>query len=448
MTILSWPVRDMLAPGDAEYDDARRLHNAAVDRRPALIARCAGPHDVAAALRHARGRGMAVTVRGGGHAPGGFALADDALVIDLTPMRGVRVDAARRRVRVRGGTTWALVDAATQVHGLAVTGARMPTVGVAGFTLGSGSGWLERKLGLAADSLRSARVVTAAGDLVTASEHEHPDLFWALRGGGPSFGVVVELEFELAPVGPVVMAGMLGWPAERTGEVAAAYAELMARAPDDLGGGLALTDGPPAPFVPGELHGAPIVAVIVLWTGAGEAPLDSLPAPAFDAVAPMPYAGFQGLFERPLDVQVPTRAYADGGFLDGLPPAAVAAAADVAAGRPSQLGSILLQPLGGAFGRVAEHATPLGRRHAAWHWQAGTAWLEPADDAASRAWVAAVGPALAPWSAGETFPNFIPEVDPERLRAAYAPATWERLRAVRAEWDPDGVFGAGHAIPL
>lgn len=454
MTIAFQTIRgfggEVLTPGVPEYDDARRLHNAAIDRRPALIARCTGPDDVAAALRHARERALSVTVRGGGHSPAGFALADGALTIDLTLMDAVDVDPTRRTARVQGGATWRVLDAATQEHGLAVTGARMPSVGVAGFTLGSGSGWLERKLGLAADSLRSARVVTADGRVVRASADEHPDLFWALRGGGPSFGIVVELEFALAPVGPQVIGGMLAWPAERTAEVAAAYAELMADAPDDLGGGLALLSAPPMPFVPERLHGAAIVAVLVLWTGAGDAPIGPLRdlAPAVDAVAPLPYAALQAMFERPAEVQVPTRARVQGGFLADLPPAAGAAAAQAAAGRPSPLGSILLQPLGGAFARVPETATPLGRRDAAWLWQAGTAWVEPADDEPSRAWTAGVRSALAPWSAGESYPNFIPDADPERLRAAYGPRVWARLRAVRAEWDPDGVLSAGHAIAL
>ncbi len=201
----------------------------------------------------------------------------------------------------------------------------MPSVGVAGFTVGSGSGWLERKLGLAADSLISARVVTAAGEQAVASAAENSDLFWALRGGGPSFGVVVELEFTLAPIGPQVLSGMLGWPAERATEIMGAYASLMAVAPDDLGGGLALLDAPPMPFVPPALQGAPIVAVLALWTGAHEdgeaalAPLREL-APAFDTVGPLPYAALQGMFERPAELQVPTRSHGEGGFLGELVP--------------------------------------------------------------------------------------------------------------------------------
>ena len=223
----------------------------------------------------------------------------------------------------------------------------------------------------------------------------------------------------------------------------------MARAPDDLGGGLALLSGPPLPFVPEQLQGAEIVAVLVLWTGVGAAPVGELRAlaPAVDAIAPMPYAALQAMFERPAEVQVPTRAHVQSGFLRELP-AAVAAVAAAAFERPSPLGSVLLQPMGGAFARVAEDATPLGCRGAPWLWQAGTAWFESADDECSRAWTASVRRALAPSSGGESYPNFIDERDPERLRAAYAPAVWERLRAVRADRDPENMLSAGHAIPL
>jgi FAD/FMN-containing dehydrogenase len=246
---------------------------------------------------------------------------------------------------------------------------------------------------------------------------------------------------------------MIAWPVERALEVMAAYAALMAVAPDDLCGGLALLDAPPAPFIPRALHGEPIVAVLALWTG-GQADAEGLLRPlrdllpAFDGVAPVPYAALQGMFERPPEVQVPTRSHGEGGFLGELPPEALAAIVGAAAGRPSELGSILLQPLGGAFARVPEEATPLGRRDAAWHYQLGTAWVDPADDEPSRAWIDHARRALEPWRSGESYPNFIPDPDPARLRASYSAAVWERLRAVRAEWDPEGVFGAGHSIPL
>jgi FAD/FMN-containing dehydrogenase len=436
---------ELLVPGDAGYDERRRVVDAAVDRRPAMIARCAGRDDVAAALRHAREQHLLVTVRGGGHAPGGAAVADDALVVDLGRMRGVYVDPVRRRARVQGGATWRELDAATQAHGLAVTGARVPSVGVAGFTLGSGSGWLERKLGLAADALVSARLVSADGDVVTASEDEHPELLWGLRGGGAGLGVVVELEFALAPVGPQVVGGLLGWPAERTCEVAAFYGAMMAEAPDDLGGGLLLADAPPAPFVPAALRGRPMVAVVVLWTGpaaqaeARVAPLRVL-RPAFDTVGPLPYTAFQSLLESP-DSMAGFRTNVDAGFLTALP------SGHLDLPTPPPMSAVLLQPLGGAFARVPEDATPLGRRHAPWHWHAPAAWLDPARDGAALQWAAGVRRALAPWAAGETYPNFLSGRDAARLRAAHAPGVAARLRALRADWDPGGVLRSPQDVP-
>jgi FAD/FMN-containing dehydrogenase len=436
---------DLLVPGDPAYDDARRTQNDATNRRPAVIARCAGSGDVVAALRYAREVRLPVRVRGGGHGPDRFAVDDDTLVIDLTAMRAVRVDHEERRVRVQGGATWREVDAATHLHGLAVTGARLPSVGVAGFTLGSGSGWLERKLGLAADCLRAARVVTAHGHLVTATAYEHPDLFWALRGGGPSFGVVTELEFALAPIDRV-RAGLLAWPIERAAEVTTAYRDLMARATDDLGGALALLNG--APFVPEPLRAVPLVAVLVMWTGPGDAPIAPLRAlsPAVDSVERMSYRRLQSMFESPTPYTARLRGA--GGFLTDLTPDVVAVLADFQAGKPAPEGSMLVQPLGGAVARVADGCTPLGQRDAPWAFQAGAAWFDRAADDAVRAWADDLRSALAPYTRGETWPNFIPERDPDRLRASYGNDVWDRLQAVRAWWDPDDVFSGGHAITL
>jgi FAD/FMN-containing dehydrogenase len=435
----------LLLPGDEAFEGARRTQNDAVDRTPAVIAGCSGTGDVVLALRYARETGLPVRVRGGGHGPDRFAVDDGALVVDLTPMRAVRVDHAGRRVRVQGGATWRELDAATHLHGLAVTGARLPSVGVAGFTLGSGSGWLERKLGLAADRLRCARVVTAHGHVVTTSAYEHPDLFWALRGGGPSFGVVTELEFELHPIDRV-RAGMLAWPLARSAEVTSAYAELMANATDDLGGALAVLSG--APFVPEPLRAEPLLAVLVVWTGRGEEPIAPLRAlgPAFDSVQRMPYQRLQGMFESPEPYTARMRG--TGGFLTELSPTVVDVFAEAQLTKPAPEGSILIQPLGGAIARVPDGVTPLGQRDAPWAYQAGAAWFDPAADDAVREWSANLRTALAPYSRGDTWPNFIPERDPERLRAAYGTDVFEHLQAVRAWWDPDDVFTGGHAIPL
>ena len=292
-------VGDLLVPGDPAFDDARRTQNDAVDRTPAVIARCSGSGDVVAALRYARQHGLPVRVRGGGHGPDRFAVDDGALVIDLTPMRAVRVDRVGRRVRVQGGATWREVDAATRR--LRPRGDRSaPAVGRRGRL------HARLRFGLARAQARARRGLPALRprrDRPRPSRHgerhEHPDLFWALRGGGPSFGVVTELEFALHPIGARCRPELLAWPIDRLADVVGAYAELMARATDDLGGALGALTG--APFVPEPLRGTPLVAILVVWTGPGEAPIAPLRAlrPAFDAVQPMPYPRLQGMFESP-----------------------------------------------------------------------------------------------------------------------------------------------------
>jgi FAD binding domain len=331
------------------------------------VARCESVSDVAAALAHARERGVGLSSRSGG----------DGVVVDLTRLNGIVIDPLRRIAWVQPGVSSRELDAATQEHGLAVTGCRAPGTGVAAFTLGAGSGWLERKLGLASDNLRAARVLTAGGRVVTASATENADLFWALRGGGTGFGIALELELALRPVGPEVLGGTLAWPRERAGEVARSYRDLMAEAPDALCGALAL-DGDE-------------VAVLVLYTGDPErsaghlAPLRAL-GPATDTVAPMSYCAFQSLMGGHR---------APSAFLDYLPDPAIDA---LAAGRSP----VLLQPLGGAFGRVGEMETAAGHRGAAWRVQ---------------------GAELAPWSR--------PAADAERLA---------RLAEVKRRWDPEQVF--------
>jgi FAD/FMN-containing dehydrogenase len=349
------------------------------------------------------------------------------------------------------GVLWGELDAATQEHGLAVTGGRVSSTGVAGFTLGSGSGWLERKMGLAADSLRAARVLTADGHVVTASPTQNPDLYWGLRGGGGNFGIVVEFEFALRPVGPLVLGGMLMWPRERAREVMDAYRDLMIDAPDSLCGGLVLMSAPPAPFVPRELQGRPAVGVLVLYAGAPDrgaehiAPLRAL-RPAVDAVQPMPYTAVQTMIDPPEGIE-PLRAYYRFSFIDTLTDEAILtilAAADVA---PSPASVVLLQPFGGAFGRVGAMDTALGHRDADWGMQVLANWLEPERDTANRGWVRAFTDAMSPWARPAGFPNFIADTgDAGALRNAYGAERYARLVDVKDRWDPDNVFRLNHNI--
>jgi FAD/FMN-containing dehydrogenase len=436
----------LIGPEDDGYEAARRVYNAMIDRRPALIARCESISDVAAALAHARDHGLEIAVRAGGHSSPGFATTDGGLVIDLTPLNAIQVDPVRRIAWVQPGALWSELDAATQEHGLAVTGGRASSTGVAGFTLGSGSGWLERKMGLAADNLRAARVLTADGRVVKASASENPDLFWALRGGGGNFGIVLEFEFGLRPVGPIVLGGMLLWPRGRAGEVMRAYRDLMAEAPDALCGGLALMTAPAAPMVPAELQGRPAIGIVVLYAGdvaRGAEHVGRLRAlaPAVDAVQPMPYCAVQSMMDKAHPEGL--RDYYRAAFLDDLTDAAVDTIVAGAENAPSTLSAVLLQPLGGAFGRVGEMDTALGHRDAAWGIQVLAQWLEPERDTTNRNWVRALTDALAPWARPAGFPNFIADA---AVPVAYGAERHARLVEAKDRWDPTNVFRLNHNI--
>jgi FAD/FMN-containing dehydrogenase len=440
---------EVLTPGQTGYDEARAVFNGAIDRRPALIAQCTDAGDVAAALRHGREQGLPIAVRAGGHSGAGYGVNDGGLVVDVRRLKRVEVDLAAPAVRAGAGLTWAELDAATQAHGLAVTGGRMSDTGVAGLTLGSGSGWLERRHGLTADNLIGATVVTADGDVVRASAHEHPDLFWGLRGGGGNFGVVTEFELALHRVGPPVLGGMLMFGWERAGEVLARYREIMENAPDELGGAAVLQLAPPAPFVPAELVGNPVLSIVVAAFAEPHeaerlvAPLREL-TPAIDAVAPMPYLALQSMIDagNPSGMQNHWKA----SFLDELPDAAIDAAVDLAAAIPSPLTVVLLQPLGGAYARVPEDATALRHRDARWAYHALSIWPDPADTAVNRAWTERFADALAPYGHGAMHPNFLSDDAGDKVRRLYGEATYQRLVAVKDRWDPHNVFAANQNI--
>jgi hypothetical protein len=440
----------LIGPGDPAYEAARPVYNAMIDRRPALIARCHSVPDIVAALAYARRHDLEVAVRGGSHASPGFATTDGGIVIDLSPLKDIHVCPARQIAWVQPGVLWGELDAATQEHGLAVTGGRVSSTGVAGFTIGSGSGWLERKMGLAADNLRVARILTADGVLVTASATENEDLFWAIRGGGGNFGIVVEFEFSLRAVGPIVLGGMMIWPRDRARDVMTTYRDLMREAPDSLGGGLVLMSAPPLPMVPLELQGRPAVGVLVLYAGAPDrgsehiAPLRAL-HPVVDAVQPMPYTAFQSMLDG--DGSVKLRGYYRFNFIDELTDGAVDTILAGADNAPSTQSLALLHPLGGEYGRVGAMDTALGHRDAEWGIQVLAQWLEPEKDARNRAWVSAFTDALSPWSRPASFPNFIAEAnDPAGVRSAYGAERYARLVAVKDRWDPDNVFRLNHNI--
>jgi FAD/FMN-containing dehydrogenase len=434
---------EVLTPDHSDYDEVRAVFNGSIDGRPALIARAASASDVQAALRFARESAIPFTTRAGGHSLAGFSTIDDGLVIDVRRLKRFAVDLQTRRARAGAGLTWGELDAATHAHGLAVTGGRISNTGIAGLTLGSGSGWLERRHGLTADSLVGATVVTADGEVVRASAHEHPDLFWGLRGGGGNFGIVTEFEFELHEVGPTILGGMLLFPWERAGEVLCAYRDLMDAADDDLGGCAAILLAPPAPFVPDDLVGTPILSIAVAAFGplnrADElvAPLRAL-RPLADAVEPMPYTALQKMLDEgaPAGMQ----GHFEASFMDTLPDGAIDELVRAGERIVSPLTHILIQPLGGAYARVPAEATALSHRDAGWMYHALSLWPDPADTPANRAWTQELVGALAPYARRSTHPNHVSSDRQERVRSFYGRNTYARLVAVKDRWDPENVL--------
>ena len=441
----------VLRPGDDGYDEARKVFNGMIDRRPAFIGRCADADDVAMLVDLARDNHMPLSVYGGGHGVTGSAVVDAGICCDMRGMKGISVDPEARTVRAEAGLTWGEFDAATQEHGLAVTGGRVSDTGIAGLTLGSGSGWLERKHGFVCDNMMAAEVVTADGRKVTASDDENPDLFWALRGGGGNFGVVTAFHLRLHPVGPIILAGMVIWPAPMAGDVVRFYREFMAGAPDEVGGALAFITAPPAPFVPEPVRGQPVVGAIVTYAGPIEEgeealrPLREFGPPGIDLVQPMPYVAVQRLIDEanPKGMQH----YWSADFLAGLPDEAVDVFVEHANRPVSPLSQMLLVPGGGAIARVADDATAFGQRDAPWNVHFLSMWPDPADSERNIAYNRAIAAAMQPWTTGRAYLNFIGDEGLGRVEAAYGPERYARLQALKAKWDPSNLFRHNQNIP-
>ena len=437
----------IITPADGSYDEARALYNGMIDKRPAVIAKCATPQDVIDALAMARGDGLEVAVRAGGHSVAGMSTIEGGLVIDVRPMKQITIDAGAMAAVVGAGVTWGEFDAAAQEHGLMTTGGRVSTTGVAGFTLGGGSGWLERKYGLACDNLIAVELVTADGRSVRASDDENPDLFWALHGGGGNFGVATSFTFRLHRVGPEVLAGLLVWPGDAGFEVGRAYRDLAAGAPEDLGSGLVFLTGPPEEFIPAHLQGTTVAAVGVVWDGeigAGEEviqPLRDL-RPEVDLVGPMPYCGFQSMLDDPPG----HRNYWTADYHDAFVDDAVDVFVKYGHDRPSPLTQQILFPWGGAVSRVADDATPMTNRHTSWITHPFAVWEDAADDAANIEWARSFRRDIAAYANGGIYLNFIGDEGHDRVRAAYGEAKYARLAAIKAEWDPTNVFKGNQNI--
>ena len=428
-----------------DYHALRRGWNAIHERRPALIARCASARDVSEAIGLARDARLPVSVYGGGHSFSGHSVCDDGVMIDLRPLNGIDVDRERRLCRAGAGLTWGELDAATQEHGLAVTGGRVSTTGIAGLTLGGGSGWLERKCGYTVDNLVSVEIVTADGQILTTSETENPQLFWGLRGGGGNFGVVTKLEFRLHPVGPAVLGGALIYPAAMAPEVLRNFRRVMADQPDEVCSAVVLASAPHEDFIPEPVRGHPICLVSLCFACAVEAgeaalrPLREFGPPALDMVEPMPYVAFQ----RMIDPSNPAgiRNYITADFLAGLPDEAIEVMCRFHLTRPSPLTEIVTLPGGGALARVPDEATAFGRdRHSPFNYLIHSKWTDPGADDANVAWTRELAAAMKPFSTGRAYLNFIGEEGEERLVAAFGPRAYARLQALKDRYDPDNLF--------
>ncbi|MGW4766552.1 FAD-binding oxidoreductase [Nocardia sp. NPDC004278] len=437
----------VFAPDDAGYDTARAVWNGDIDRRPAVIAECLSPEDVAAALAFARDHALEVSVRGGGHAYSGTAVGDDGLMINLGLMNRVLVDPAGARARVGGGATMADMDAATQVHGLAVTGGVISDTGVGGLTLGGGMGWLTRMFGLTIDDLTSAQVVLADGRIVQACETEHADLFWALRGGGGNFGVVTEFEFRLHPVGPEVHLGFFFWGLEDGGAALRLFREFIPTLP--LRSGVFVGAGlsaPPAPFVPEQFHLVPGYLLIVAGFDTADehaqavAPLRAALPPLFEFITPIPYVGLQSL----LDDSAPWGAY---GYeksldLDDFSDEVIAVITEHAGNKASPLSFMPIFTLNGAFTAVGESDTAFGgARTAHYVCNIQAAALDSETLATDRTWARTIWEALRPLAANSGgYVNFMSDADENRVHTSYGATKYARLAAIKTQYDPGNVF--------
>jgi FAD/FMN-containing dehydrogenase len=435
---------ELLVPGDDGYDEARTVFNGMIDRRPALIAVCGSAADVVAAVNHAREQRVPFSVYGGGHGVTGAAVIDDGLVIDMRGMKGVAVDPEALTVRAEAGLNWGELDAATQAHGLAVTGGRVPDTGIAGLALGSGSGWIERKYGYTCDNLLAAEVVTADGRIVTASADENADLFWGLRGGGGNFGIVTAFHLQLHAVGPTLLAGQIVWPVEMAVEVTRFWRDFMLSAPDEVGSALAFITAPPADFVPEPVRGHPILGCVLCYAGdpeEGEAvlrPLREFGPPGLDMMGRMPYLAVQDLISagNPRG----QRNYWSADFLAELPDEAIDTVVEHATHPVSPLSQVLILGGGGAVARVPEDATAFGERNAPFNMHFVSMWEDPADDDRNIAFTRTIAGAMKPWTTGRAYLNFIGDEGLHRVESSFGEQKYARLQALKSKWDPDNLF--------
>jgi FAD/FMN-containing dehydrogenase len=430
---------------DEGYDGARAIWNGAIDRYPACVARCTGVADVAAAVRFARERDLLVAVRSGGHGVGGHAVCDDGLVMDLSPMKGIRVDPAARIARAEAGVLWGELDRETQLHGLATVGGIVTHTGIAGLTLGGGIGWLTRKHGATVDNLLSVDLVTAAGELLTASGEENPDLFWGIRGGGGNFGVVTSFEYRLHGVGPIVLAGPVFHRLEDAPEILRFYREFVAAAPDELTTIFELSVAPTVSFLPEQVHGKPIVMVGACYAGSPDEgaevvrPLKRFGRPIADLLEPKPYTALQSMF----DPFVPHgwHRYWKSVELPPLTDEAIDTLVEHAAAFTSPRSYCIVFQLGGALARAEAGETAFSQRAAAHNVNINAVWTEDDPDRDRHvAWARGFFSAMLPHAGARVYLNFLGDEGAERVRQAYGDRQYERLVELKRAYDPTNFF--------
>jgi FAD/FMN-containing dehydrogenase len=441
---------EVLTPADPAYDATRRIWNAMIDRRPAVIARCTSADDVRQAVGFARSTRLLVSVRGGGHNIAGNAVCDDGLMIDLSPMKQVRVDPEARRAIVEAGCTLADVDAATQAHGLATPLGINSTTGVAGLTLGGGFGWLSRKYGMTVDNLLSADVVLADGRQVHASPADHSDLFWGLRGGGGNFGIVTHFEFRLHPVGPDVLSGLIVYPFDQAKAVLTQFARFAEAMPDDLNVWMVTRQAPPLPFLPPEVHGKEMVALALCYAGdpaEGERhiePLRRFGTPHGEHIGVQPYAAWQQVFDPLLTPGA--RNYWKSHNFSHLNDEVIDLIIDAASRLPSPQSEIFVGTIGGQTRRVAPEAMAYSSRDAAYVLNVHGRWTSPAEDERGIAWAREFFARSRPFASGGAYINFLTEEEADRVAFAYG-GTYTRLRELKTRYDPTNFFRMNQNIP-
>ncbi len=434
----------ILQPEDSDYDEARKIWNGMIDKHPAVILQCANAQDVMAAVAFARANNLPASVRGGGHNIAGYALCEAGVVIDLALMKQIQVDPQSRTVRAEGGVTWGEFDKATQEYGLASTGGLISTTGIGGFTLGGGMGWLERKHGLACDNLVTVALVTAEGKLIHASSEKNADLFWALRGGGGNFGIVTEFTYRLHPVGPMVLGGLIAWPVSEAERILKIYREFTQNLPDELTTMASFVTAPPAPFVPVEMHGKPLVAIVGCYAGSIEegkrviAPLRESVLPVVDVFDEMPYVGLQSMLDGIAPAGV--RNYWKSDYMGSVSDDSIKVFIEHFNKVPSPMTHFDIHHLEGAYGRVGSEDTAFSHRDARYILNIISTWTDPADDRKNIVWTKELWESIRPYSLGASYVNFMTDEGEDRVKASYGEPKYRKLAQLKRKYDPTNFF--------